>query len=523
MFTQLDLFGDMPSPEKQPDKPSRPERRSNARNTGSGATPPVQAQLSMGLPEQETPDQLRMFGETRVEERVEENTKQEADNTDSTFTSTIASPEVAFTAGADTLSAPVEYQPDTQPEVPIIREASGPGPTAIQTNPGTQAAGEASDNKIGDKNSTPGKRYYIQTEIPADPPLEPRQTTAILETFIPPPARQINPEPKPRYIQTEIPSDPPVNDAVKAEQTESANPANSIKVQPAGQIETETETGLAADAPVSYSSDTEKKPKITGIPPESLRRTRPLMPPKVILAEPAAELPKPLKSSVDVEGEQQNVKTEAETDRKDLPSIFHEKTSISKHDDAEVDATEDKSTGIDDSASEPIHASAVTKEDAFSPATEPTKAAVTADLSGKKTTGRSRKPLREAPLETTHTGIPADDVLNSRQYYSIGEVAIMFSVKPSLLRYWESEFDVLKLRKNRKGDRFFRPDDIRSLQLIHHLLREKKYTIEGAREYMRNARKMKEKFETIEALQRIRQFLVEMRNGLQMENIGDLH
>ena len=93
----------------------------------------------------------------------------------------------------------------------------------------------------------------------------------------------------------------------------------------------------------------------------------------------------------------------------------------------------------------------------------------------------------------------------------------MFGVKASLLRYWESEFEVLKLRKNRKGDRFFRPEDIRSLQLIHHLLRDKKYTIEGAREYMRNAGKMKEKFETIETLKRIRQFLVEMRNGLQVE------
>jgi DNA-binding transcriptional MerR regulator len=126
-------------------------------------------------------------------------------------------------------------------------------------------------------------------------------------------------------------------------------------------------------------------------------------------------------------------------------------------------------------------------------------------------------------MDISGPGVPPDDQLNARQYYSIGEVAIMFGVKSSLLRYWESEFDVLKLRKNRKGDRFFRPDDIRSLQLIHHLLRDKKYTIEGAREYMRNAGKMKEKFETIEALQRIRQFLVEMRNGLQTDRIPEAH
>jgi DNA-binding transcriptional MerR regulator len=70
-------------------------------------------------------------------------------------------------------------------------------------------------------------------------------------------------------------------------------------------------------------------------------------------------------------------------------------------------------------------------------------------------------------------------------------VAAMFQVNASLLRYWESEFDLLKPRKNKKGDRFFRPDDIKHLKMIHHLLREKKYTIEGARAYLKKSGKRK--------------------------------
>ena len=133
---------------------------------------------------------------------------------------------------------------------------------------------------------------------------------------------------------------------------------------------------------------------------------------------------------------------------------------------------------------------------------------------GVKKSGRGRKSIREMSLEAARIEIPPDDLLFSKQYYSIGEVAAMFSVNASLLRYWESEFDVFKLRKNKKGDRFFRPDDIKNLQLIHHLLRERKYTIEGAREFLRNSKKSKEKFEAIETLRKIRSFLSEMKAGL---------
>jgi DNA-binding transcriptional MerR regulator len=74
----------------------------------------------------------------------------------------------------------------------------------------------------------------------------------------------------------------------------------------------------------------------------------------------------------------------------------------------------------------------------------------------------------------------------------------------------------LKLRKNKKGDRFFRPEDIKNLQLIHHLLRERKYTIEGARDFMKKSKKTNKQFETIESLKKIKSFLLEMKAGLSV-------
>ena len=127
---------------------------------------------------------------------------------------------------------------------------------------------------------------------------------------------------------------------------------------------------------------------------------------------------------------------------------------------------------------------------------------------------RGRKSIKEMSMEADLPEIPEDEVLYSKQYYGIGEVASMFKVNTSLLRYWESEFDILKPRKNGKGDRFFRPDDIKNLQIIHHLLRQKKFTIEGAKEYLKNNKKSKEKFEMIKQLEQLKRFLLEMKAGL---------
>jgi hypothetical protein len=127
---------------------------------------------------------------------------------------------------------------------------------------------------------------------------------------------------------------------------------------------------------------------------------------------------------------------------------------------------------------------------------------------------RGRKSIKEMGLEAARIEIPEDEVLYGKQYYGIGEVAAMFQVNASLLRYWESEFDMLKLRKNRKGDRFFRPDDIKNLKLIHHLLRERKYTIEGAKDFLKKSNRSKEALEAVESLKRIRSFLLGLKAGL---------
>lgn len=134
------------------------------------------------------------------------------------------------------------------------------------------------------------------------------------------------------------------------------------------------------------------------------------------------------------------------------------------------------------------------------------------DLPRKST--RGRKSLKEMGRDAALVELPDDTQLYSKQYYGIGEVAAMFNVNASLLRFWEAEFDIIKPRKNKKGDRFFRPEDIKNLQLIHHLLRERKYTIDGAREFLRKSGKRKEQFEAIESLKKIRAFLLEMKAGL---------
>src|SRR5437764_6819403 len=89
---------------------------------------------------------------------------------------------------------------------------------------------------------------------------------------------------------------------------------------------------------------------------------------------------------------------------------------------------------------------------------------------------RGRPSLKEMDVNADLVQIPPDEILFQKQYYSIGQVAQWFRVNQSLVRYWETEFDILQPRKNRKGDRFFRPIDVKNLLLIHDLLRRRKFT-----------------------------------------------
>lgn len=128
---------------------------------------------------------------------------------------------------------------------------------------------------------------------------------------------------------------------------------------------------------------------------------------------------------------------------------------------------------------------------------------------------RGRKALKDTEAGADLIEIPGDDILYQKQYYSMSEVAKMFRINHSLLRFWENEFDIIKPKKNKKGDRYFRPVDIKNLHLIHHLLRERKYTMEGAKEFIKNnPEKADVKFEMIQSLQRLRTFLLEIKAGL---------
>jgi DNA-binding transcriptional MerR regulator len=131
----------------------------------------------------------------------------------------------------------------------------------------------------------------------------------------------------------------------------------------------------------------------------------------------------------------------------------------------------------------------------------------------KKST-RGRKSLKALDAEADLVNIPDDETLFQRQYYSIGEVADMFGVNQSLLRFWENEFDIIKPRKNRKGDRHFRPVDIKNLELIYDLLRRRKLTIEGAKDFLKKNAKAKEHFEMIQSLQSLKGFLLEIKAAL---------
>jgi DNA-binding transcriptional MerR regulator len=127
---------------------------------------------------------------------------------------------------------------------------------------------------------------------------------------------------------------------------------------------------------------------------------------------------------------------------------------------------------------------------------------------------RGRKSLKDISISKDQIQIPDDEILFKKQYYSIGEVAAMFRENQSLIRYWEIEFDILEPRKNRKGDRFFRPVDIKNLVLIYDLLRHRKFTIEGAKDYLKKNKNAEERFAAIQSLQKIKGFLLEIKASL---------
>ena len=111
--------------------------------------------------------------------------------------------------------------------------------------------------------------------------------------------------------------------------------------------------------------------------------------------------------------------------------------------------------------------------------------------------------------------MPYKEKAIEKKYYTIGEVAEELGVATSLIRFWEGEFDIIKPKKNRKGNRQFTPEDIKNVKLIYHLVKEKGYTLQGARDFIRNdVNTALSKIELIDSLKRVKSFLINLRDDI---------
>ncbi len=100
-------------------------------------------------------------------------------------------------------------------------------------------------------------------------------------------------------------------------------------------------------------------------------------------------------------------------------------------------------------------------------------------------------------------------------YYNIGEVAELFEVNQSLIRFWEKEFDILNPQKNKKGNRLFTKQDLETLKLIYHLVKERGYTLQGAKDKLKqNRENVVNTVQIIDSLNQVKGFLLELKKEL---------
>ena len=105
--------------------------------------------------------------------------------------------------------------------------------------------------------------------------------------------------------------------------------------------------------------------------------------------------------------------------------------------------------------------------------------------------------------------------LPEKRYYGIGEVAKAFSVNTSLIRFWEKEFDVIQPKKNAKGDRKFTQEDVKNLELIYHLVKERGFTLEGAKIHIKEKKhKILSNFDLIRKLETVKSELLKIKEQL---------
>ena len=130
---------------------------------------------------------------------------------------------------------------------------------------------------------------------------------------------------------------------------------------------------------------------------------------------------------------------------------------------------------------------------------------------------RGRKSYKDAATSADLTNIPTDDILSQKLYYGITIVAKWFNVNVSQIRFWENEFDILQPRKTKKGDRLFRVEDIKNLELIYHLIRQRKFSVEGTKAYLKNNKQAADtNFTLVQSLTKFRSFLLELKANLEV-------
>jgi DNA-binding transcriptional MerR regulator len=107
------------------------------------------------------------------------------------------------------------------------------------------------------------------------------------------------------------------------------------------------------------------------------------------------------------------------------------------------------------------------------------------------------------------------ELSTDKRYFNIGEIAKAFDVNASLIRFWDKEFDILKPKKNAKGNRQFTPEDVKNLKLIYHLVKERGFTLDGAKTHLKEGQKKSlDKYEIINKLEEIKATLVSLKNEM---------
>lgn len=123
--------------------------------------------------------------------------------------------------------------------------------------------------------------------------------------------------------------------------------------------------------------------------------------------------------------------------------------------------------------------------------------------------------MENQEITTDEQTITSEQIDNlDKLYYSIGEVAKMFNVNTSLIRYWEKEFPIIRPKKNQKGNRQFTKKDIENIHKIHYLVKDRGMTLDGAKSYLRNNNGVAN-FELIKTLQGIRAMVMELKESLE--------